>query len=226
MKGQSPGADLLRALVRTERVSMRWLDDERGAPYHVSRVVDDKEATALLEGLLDDEDWSVLLATDDDQRFCVILHQPGSYTHKDKPIKYEIVEVVSGGITLDTVRWLDERDRGLWKLPLIPEQFERLATGHMGNMEIFGWDDPRKQSAGLKGLRCKMESTVHDSPLRERLERNGELMCEEEGAAYAFVTKTEEMARRFEQLPADQQDLVLDLMQAMVEKKQHQTDTH
>ncbi|MEJ1464990.1 MAG: hypothetical protein RPU15_17240 [Candidatus Sedimenticola sp. (ex Thyasira tokunagai)] len=229
--GQEPGGDLLRALMRHDRVSMQWLEEGRGAPYMVSLALDDTDAIKMLEALFDEE-WSVVIATDHYQDFSVVLHMPGQHGLKvkgksePKMVGYRIVEVVAGNIGLKTVRWLDEQDKANWVLPLTSVDMNRLATGRMGNLELFGYADGRKQSKGLingkqkERLIDKMKSSLHDSPLRERLEHNGELMCEEEGAAYASVTKTEEMVRRFEQLPADQQDLVLDLMQAMVEKKQ------
>lgn len=168
-KGQAPGGELLRALARTERVSLRWLEEGRGSPYSVSRVVDDAEGQALLAAHLEEEDWDVLMATDDDERFAVILHQPGQYGYKEKMIDYRIVEVIAGGLTLATVNWLMQRSRGNWLLRLTEDEMTRLSTGHMGNMELFGWEDARKQSDGIEprkesseGLMRKMKSTLHE----------------------------------------------------------------
>ncbi|MES9901109.1 MAG: hypothetical protein ABW168_00335 [Sedimenticola sp.] len=241
-KGQEPSGDLLRALVRYGRVSMRWLVSERGqgAPYSVSTALNNANAIQMLEILFvpeGAEKWSVVVATDDYRRFAVILHMPDEYLLKIKGkcdpriIGYQDVRVVAGNISIETVRWLDGRDRANWVLPLTMADMDRLSTGHMGNLELFGYADGRKQLKGVidgkqnERLIDKMKSSLHDSPLRERLERKG-VLASEAGVDYASETKTEEMARRFKQLPADQQDLVLDLMRAMVEKKQHQTDTH
>lgn len=168
-KGQAPGGELLRALARTERVSLRWLEEGRGSPYSVSRVVDDAEAQELLAAHLDDEDWDVLMATADDEHFAVILHQPGQYGYKEKMIDYRIVEVIAGGLTLATVNWLMKRSRANWLLRLNEDEMSRLSTGYMGNMELFGWEDARKQSDGIEprkesseGLMRKMKSTLHE----------------------------------------------------------------
>jgi hypothetical protein len=168
LKGQEPGADLLRALARTERVSLRWLEDGRGAPYLVSRMTNDEEAIEYLDELLA-EDWDrLILATADDERFAVILDQPGEYRLKEKWIKYHIVEVVAGNISLETLRWLAKRHKGLWMLRLTPDDMDRLSRGYMGNIELFGYEDPRKRSKGFtekfEPLIDKIESTLHDSP--------------------------------------------------------------
>lgn len=159
LKEGRAGSDLLRALARTERVSLRWLDEGRGAPYVVARMTSDSEATAYLDELFA-EDWRVVVATADDATFAIILEQPGSYQLKDKTVEYRIVEVLAGNISIETVRWLTQRDRGLWLLRLTPDDMRRLSDGQMGNIELFGFHDPRKSS---RGLIERAQSTVHDS---------------------------------------------------------------
>jgi len=146
-KGQPPSAELLGALMRSDRLSPRYLMEGQGAPYHVSRVISDDEAIEQLDELLV-EDWAVALVTADRHQFVVVLHQPGQYQYKEKMIDYTIVEVVAGHITRETVQWLQERDRGVWLLELAPDDFQRLATGRMGNLELFGFKDARRQRAG------------------------------------------------------------------------------
>ena len=165
LKGQKPGGDLLRALMRTERVSIRWLENNRGEPYMVTKVTDDDEAIEEITKLLDDENWSVLIATHNDERFAMILHLECRHQYKEKMVDYRDVEVICGDVTLKTVKWLLREDRAIWMLPLTFEQFDRLENGRMGNMEIWGWEDARKQDEGLpKRLLDSIKSTLHDSP--------------------------------------------------------------
>ena len=171
--GDSPSVDLLSALSKTERVSLRWIDEERGSPYVVSRVVNDDEAIALLTDFLhedDNEDWAVLLASNNDQTFCVILYQEKDYERKGKTVVYKDVEVIAGGVTLKTFKWLRSHSRGLWIIKLTDDEMIRLSTGYMGNMELFGWEDARKQSVGVvsrkepsAGLTGRIKSTIHGS---------------------------------------------------------------
>ena len=149
MKGQPPGADLLRALQRTARVSLPWLEEDKGPPYLVTRVLDDAEAQSVLSDRLTEE-WSVALVTADDKAFTVVLHRKEArYLYKGKDVTYVEAEIIAGGITRQTERWLDRQGRGVWLLRLTPDDLQRLATGRMGNIELFGFKDARKQSRGL-----------------------------------------------------------------------------
>ncbi len=226
LKGQPASADLLRSLSRTERVSLRWLEGAGGPVYDVWRVVDDQEALEKLEAHLDDEDWSVLLVTHNDGEFVVVLHQPGSYSLRTKgstslkEIKYLIVEVFSGNITLDTIRVLDQRDQANWVLYLTEDDFNRLACGYMGNMELFGFDDPRKSK---KGLYSKVKSTLHDSTLREILESgrsdNKSSVTDarqvETAGSEDTATQLNELAGYFKRLDAKARSVILNLLKVM-----------
>lgn len=226
LKGQPASADLLRSLSRTERVSLRWLEGAGGPVYDVWRVINDQEALEKLEAHLDDEDWSVLLVTHDDGEFVVVLHQPGAYSLRTKgstalkEVEYHIVEVFSGNITLDTIRVLDQRDKANWVLYLTEDDFNRLACGYMGNMELFGFDDPRKSK---KGLYDKVKSTLHDSTLREILEKghsdNKSPVIDAGQAVKAgsedTATQLNQLTGYFERLDAESKAVIINLLKVM-----------
>jgi hypothetical protein len=158
---QAPGADLLRALQRTERISLLWLEEGRGTPYNWTPVFSDEEVIAALERLDPSApSWSILLATQNEADFALVLYRDAQYEFKGKPIDYREVEVLGGRITLKTVAWLRDhaQRQALWLLPLSKDEFERLNSGHMGNMELFGWGGP------AQALRWAVEAAASHSP--------------------------------------------------------------
>ena len=215
LKGsQSPGADLLRALQRTERVSLLWLEENKGSPYRVTRVLDDAEAQAVLSERLREE-WTVILVTSDDATFAVVLQRPEArYTYKKKEVIYIEAEIIAGGITLRTERWLDRQGRGVWLLRLTPDEMEKLSTGHMGNIELFGFEDARKQSRGLwKRIKAKAQDARYEELYAPDLESR-----DSTGQTRPAHGAAEPAPAEYGAMPDDEQDL-LNRYRALSEEK-------
>jgi len=214
-KGFPPSPDLVLALVLTERVSPRWLLDDVGPKYIVSRVLDDDEAARVLEHELKAE-WGVLLATADDKRFAVLLHTDAAFLMKNQEIAYRRVHVVTGNISLRTLRWLSDIGRGMWLVRLTPEEMERLDAGDMGNLEIWGWEDKRRKSEGLISRRRQIDSMLHDSAyVFLHHEGNGEPPHPGDAKEGEMATQLNELTGYFERLDAESKAVIINLLKVM-----------
>lgn len=149
MGGAQPSTDLLTALVRSERVNLSWLLLDKGSPYLVEAVLSDTQAVLAVETYIHNADYGVTLAYSDNNQFAVILHKLDSHHHKDKPIEFHDVNVLAGNIGLETAHWFANQKRSNLALKLTAEAMRHLQEGHIGNMELFGFEDARKQAKGL-----------------------------------------------------------------------------
>lgn len=161
-KGASPGADLLEALERQERVSLRWLLEGRGPMYHVRRCIEPKEALYELANLLEERDavWTVYrVISRSESRYCLVLVMGDQYYRKirgqDEPktINYDRVEVLSGHLGPDCMRLLYKAMRytvgNLYETEVTRLKLYQIDTGMLGNMALLGWQDARKHDDGL-----------------------------------------------------------------------------
>ena len=162
-KGASPGADLLEALERQERVSLRWLLEGRGAKHHVHRCIEPKEALYELSELLQEDDagWTVhRISCPSESRYCLVLVTAAQYHRKIrgqdevKTIDYDRVEVLSGHLGPDCMGLLYKAMESglmgkLYESEVTRLKLYQLDTGMMGNMELLGWQDARKHAVGL-----------------------------------------------------------------------------
>ncbi|VAX08069.1 hypothetical protein MNBD_GAMMA26-1716 [hydrothermal vent metagenome] len=224
-KGQPPSGELLRALQRTERVSLRWLIDDLGPPYSITRAVSDADATEQLAALLDANDWDITLATADSVGFAVVVHRDTQYKYRGKVIAYRQVEVIAGRVTVATASWLAEQARGTGLLRLEPEDMTRLESGHLGNMELFGWQDARKQSPGLwlnrrsaPGQLPQINPTHNNGPYPMPQERSEALIVNEDQGRHNCTQSTEEteLLHEYRQLTPGQRSAIRAVLRSMI----------
>lgn len=219
-KGQPASGELLRALQRTERVSLRWLIDDLGSPYYITHAVSDVNAVEQLLVLLKNGDWAVALATSDNMGFAAILYRNAQYEYKDKMIDYRQVEVVAGNVTRTTAHWLMAQNRGDYLLPLEPEEMAKLRDGHMGNMELFGWQDARKQSPGLWAKRQQFPGEFDDTNAYPASYGKGEVLMINENQDTVDLDRRAaeaELLSNYRQLTAEQREAIKAVLRSMIQ---------
>ncbi|BFM16256.1 hypothetical protein R50073_24390 [Maricurvus nonylphenolicus] len=212
MKGAQPGTDLLAALARTDRVDLDWLLLDKGVPYRVTRAMNDQYAITAIDKLLQAEDYGVAIThTADDSNLGVILHRRTEYDFKDKSVDYTEAHVFVAGVSMATVHWLNEQGRGLWALLLSEKDMQRLENGHMGNNELFGFEDARKQRPGLM-------SKVKPSPYKDSVNE-----VREPGTEYQVLDNgSQSMAMQYQQLSTDNKNHVKAITEALLLSQKQQ----
>jgi len=132
-----------------ERFNLAWLKEGVGAPFVVYRVIDDDEAVAFIKERCGDQAlWGSMFCTADNERFVLIASHTVSFSKKDQGVRYHMVEVVSGNIGIEAIRRLYADGFCRCSFSVSDDEFERLATGYMGNNELLGFEDKRKSSHG------------------------------------------------------------------------------
>lgn len=139
-EGHIPNHESLALIRRVENVSITWLITGDGAPYVVSRCQLDAEACELLRQHLKDEpNWAIHIAACEPD-FTVVLSQPCRIKSGERDIEYFCIEIISGaGPDTLHVAFEARQKHPVFLLRLRRAEFQRLSTGWMGNMELFGW---------------------------------------------------------------------------------------
>lgn len=146
LKGSFPDPEKLVPACRVENLSLTWLIEGRGTPFCVACPASDAQAIEVVQAALhDDPEADVLIGYCDDG-YTVIVHAPVyAQTSTGKPYEYKATTIVGGCVAgARLAAWLNDitRQKRFHKHHLAVQMerpdWSRLASGHMGNFEIFG----------------------------------------------------------------------------------------
>ena len=144
---------------------MNWLTRGIEPPYRIIKAMDDREGLAALQSLYKYAPWQTTLIDDPNRlAYCILLTQPGQYTLKARLIDYTWVEILAGHLGPDTRAECLQHFPATKHLTLDPDQFQRLASGWMGNYELLGWRDKRGLIDGAKPITDPASLTINESP--------------------------------------------------------------
>ncbi len=136
--GGKPSADALVRIMRTENVSLRWLLDGEGPPFHVTRTGSEDETLQELEDEAADDGWRVALLQGANAD-ALLLFQPVEMDVKGAPLRYVSVRVIAGPVG-DAVRerLLQLGVRLAAVANLSPETMAALYAGRLGTWQLLG----------------------------------------------------------------------------------------
>lgn len=146
LKGQFPDPEKLVPACRVENLSLTWLLEGRGTPFCVACPATDAEAADIAQQALQDDPAANILIGFSDIGFTVVVHTPVyAQTAQGKPYEYKATTIVGGCAAGEKVTsWLTliTRQKRFGKkhqaVRLDDLDWIRLASGYMGNFEIFG----------------------------------------------------------------------------------------
>lgn len=157
---KAPDWSPLSAIRKAERISLAWLIEGKGEPFEVTRHVSDDDCAEELGCMLNDEPWTVVIATDG-KRWAFVLHQPGQATvhgraGRETPFDYTLCEILLGGsaaslaiisrsaktiryaaIAKDRMDAIYQAKAGTWRLLLAPDAWLREAIQISPDHPIF-----------------------------------------------------------------------------------------
>ncbi|MCP3868322.1 MAG: hypothetical protein GY703_09560 [Gammaproteobacteria bacterium] len=159
--GQAPSGDLLAILQRVSNASIRWLTENRGPPFLVSRALSDSEGVEILNDLYDEPDRDTFLVRSGD-RFAIVLTLPASFSVKDRMIDYISVDVLSGNLSQGTRQRaaLGAAKGSVYQVDVTPAEFDRLSTGHLSHSALIGYHDKRRSRTGILDRATPLDSPV------------------------------------------------------------------
>jgi hypothetical protein len=140
-EGSFPDPEKLMPACRVENLSLSWLLFGLGTPYIVSMAVDGADAFELIDTWMAEEKWNLLIAQSD-AGWLPVLYQPADLTLPDGSIiDYRAIQVISGNLK-GCESFLRERigTKSIphWaQLSMQDADWRRLASGHMGSVELF-----------------------------------------------------------------------------------------
>lgn len=146
LKGQFPDPEKLVPACRIENLSLTWLIEGRGTPFSVACPASDEEAAEVAQMALQDDPAADVLVCYCNAGYTLIVHAPVyAQTSTGKPYEYKATTIVGGcAAGYQVAEWLRhithlKRFHKKHRAAQIAEpEWHRLASGYMGNFEIFG----------------------------------------------------------------------------------------
>ena len=96
-EGVPPKHESLVKILRTENVSLSWLLDGKGAPFHVLRTDSDLDTLMALDEELNDPGWKVAWLHGEIQH-ALVLFQPAVIENSRDSLDYIAISVISGPV--------------------------------------------------------------------------------------------------------------------------------
>ena len=96
-EGIPPTYETLVKILRTENVSLSWLLDGKGAPFHVLRTDSDLDTLMALDEELNDPGWKVAWLHGE-AFHALVLFQPAVITNNHDTLEYVAISVISGPV--------------------------------------------------------------------------------------------------------------------------------
>jgi len=140
-QGSAPDPGKLVPAIRMERLSLSWLIDGQGSPFYVAVPVDDADASKMLLEIVGDEPNTNIYVCYCRHGFAIVLTTPATMERPDAGSIYYIATTVLGGhaVGVETIHWvktyIPQTPVAIFEMPV--GDWVRLATGRMGNHELF-----------------------------------------------------------------------------------------
>lgn len=143
-EGAIPGWETLSVIRRVEGVNLQWLAEGHGQPFEVLRFINDDERAESLAQHLDEEGWTVTIATDS-QRCAAILSQPGEAEVHGRAgrvttYRYTVVEIIPG-LQQQSLIVIGDHGKDIRLAELSHEQIEAIFTGNAGTYRLLNEKD-------------------------------------------------------------------------------------
>jgi len=137
-KGEIPGWEILIAICDIERTSLNWLLNGVGHPFITNgcRRYETKCVNAFEELFQRHQDWRIHCATQG-THYAIVLTRRSSRMTRDKEVEYTEIQIITDGGAQRLLKRVEQSSDTIFRIPMSDADFERLATGTMGNVELL-----------------------------------------------------------------------------------------
>lgn len=138
-----PAADNLVRICRAENVSLSWLLDGKGEPFHVTRTCSLEETLQVLDDELQDPGWKVVQVYDGHGAALVLHQQVQVEAAGEKPYQYTAVNLIVGPFGQSVFHLLEERRISPRYAIVSQEALREIHAGRVGTWRLFGGEKVR-----------------------------------------------------------------------------------
>lgn len=179
-QGSIPDLGRMTPAIRIERLSITWLHDGSGPPFPVACPGSDSACVDLFRTLCAEQPNAQVCVCRSADRVTVLMHWPVHAVHlttskagtKETAYDYRATIVIGGGsvgnATLRAVRTIEETGTPVALLDMPHADWLRLASGYLGNYELFGDKNTHGLLAQARTLADatypRVTRAVHDRP--------------------------------------------------------------
>ncbi len=137
-KGEIPGWEILVAICDIERTNLNWLLYGIGQPFIVRGCRKHEEVCiqALDELYQRHGDWRIHCITQG-THYCLGLTRQARRMTRDKEVEYTEVQLITDGGGHRLLKRVEQTDQTVYRVPIPSDDFERLAQGKIGNIELL-----------------------------------------------------------------------------------------
>ena len=137
-KGEIPGWEILVAICDVERTNLNWLLNGIGQPF-ITRGCRKREEDCIR--IFDElyqrhNDWRIHCITQG-THYCLGLTRHAHRMTRDKSVDYTEVQLITDGGGHRLLRRLEQTEQTIYRVPIPSDDFERLARGYVGNVELL-----------------------------------------------------------------------------------------
>ncbi len=137
-KGEIPGWEILVAICDIERTSLNWLLNGIGQPFITLGCRKHEEAciAAFDQLFRRHDDWRIHCITQG-THYCLGLTRRSRRMTRSKEVEYTEVQLITDGGGRRLLQRVEETKRTVYRVPVPSDDFERLARGYVGNVELL-----------------------------------------------------------------------------------------
>jgi len=198
-EGHIPRPGVLSLIGRVEGVSLNWLMDGYGPPFHLTLVFEPAEAWNAAMAFVEDEAWAAYLLESKSDR-ALLLALPTSIEIDDTRVEYLAVEILTAGPAMDWYRIAAHARGGAEQVVVSDRTMQRIRRGEVGRYALLGADghggiiqdcrdkgQVRPLEEGAEGLdpaiECAEESPVYGQDPADDLAAAYRRLAEQDPAA-------------------------------------------